>query len=494
MHLCFFVQSPATMQYVYTPVQAVPGAVQYTPVLYQPEELWYPPAPTYATVSPLSYTPVADVAALEATATPPDTTAPQEQSKLGDFGSLQIVRHFHMSWFALVMGWGGCALAINGFPAATEAGGTTKDVFNWIATVVWLWDVAYCVLFSLLLLARILWYPKEFWAMACRPGDFLFFGCVPMGIAVVGMGFPVFGPNIMSEHTAHLIALVIFWIDVVLCVVSMTLPPWLMITKHKYKFETFLATWLLPFVSCVVASALAGAIGEHLDTLSQQKHVMITGYILWGAGMLTAGTIIPVYICKLYLHGLPPAAAGNSVWVVLGPIGQGANAIMMLGRHTGMLQCTGYLCPDGVLDSPTCLCSGRVPETPLASFGYVMPGVSLFLGFVMWGFGLWVFCIAGFTSLYHIRKFNCLVEWLTDWDLGAGKKGMPFSVPWWGMVFPLVTLTMSTYQLHTDTHWTFFMIVGSMFGSLVILFATYIHLKTFQHIVRPEFWRKFHQS
>ena len=54
--------------------------------------------------------------------------------------------------------------------------------------------------------------------------------------------------------------------------------------------------------------------------------------------------MIAVYINRLILHGLPPPAAANSVWVVLGPVGQGANAIMLLGRHTGMLQCSGYLC------------------------------------------------------------------------------------------------------------------------------------------------------
>jgi tellurite resistance protein TehA-like permease len=44
--------------------------------------------------------------------------------------------------------------------------------------------------------------------------------------------------------------------------------------------------------------------------------------------------MIAVYLCRLMFHGMPPPAAANSIWVILGPIGQGANAIMRLGRIT----------------------------------------------------------------------------------------------------------------------------------------------------------------
>ena len=105
--------------------------------------------------------------------------------------------------------------------------------------------------------------------------------------------------------------------------------------------------------------------------------------------------MIAVYINRLILHGLPPPAAANSVWVVLGPVGQGANAIMLLGRHTGMLQCSGYLCRGHELldldqfDEATCLCPGSPALLdPIQSFGHVMPGVSLAIGLFLWGFGL----------------------------------------------------------------------------------------------------------
>ena len=40
----------------------------------------------------------------------------------------------------------------------------------------------------------------------------------------------------------------------------MTVPPWLMITKHDNKIHSMPSLWLLPFVSTVVASAYIHAL------------------------------------------------------------------------------------------------------------------------------------------------------------------------------------------------------------------------------------------
>merc|ERR1712196_265990 len=168
----------------------------------------------------------------------------------------------------------------------------------------------------------------------------------------------------------------------------------------------------------------------------------------------------------------------------------------MLDRNTGVLQCTGYLCSNEKLltiDNSTahCLCEVGLPAHPISSFGYMASGGSLFLGFAMWGFGVWVLFMAASCSLYHTKTFNMLVDCCRT-DKQAESKGMPFNVPWWGMVFPLVTLTMSTYQLHTDTEWMFFTWMGRLFGLAVFISACYVHMKTIQHAVRCSFWQKFH--
>ena len=39
----------------------------------------------------------------------------------------------------------------------------------------------------------------------------------------------------------------------------------------------------------------------------------------------------------------------------------------------------------------------------------------------------------------------------------------------------MVTLTMSTYQIHTDTEWRFFKVVGRVLAAVLTLTACYIH-------------------
>ena len=46
-----------------------------------------------------------------------------------------------------------------------------------------------------------------------------------------------------------------------------------MITTHSYAIEKMPALWLLPFVSTVVASALAGTVGPHMESRHKELYV-----------------------------------------------------------------------------------------------------------------------------------------------------------------------------------------------------------------------------
>jgi tellurite resistance protein TehA-like permease len=81
--------------------------------------------------------------------------------------------------------------------------------------------------------------------------------------------------------------------------------------------------------------------------------------------------MIAVYLCRLMFFGMPPAMANNSIWVILGPIGQGANAILRLGRNAQRMGAMGYFCAG----SAAC-----ATATPMSSFADSFPGVSLLIG------------------------------------------------------------------------------------------------------------------
>lgn len=84
------------------------------------------------------------------------------------------------------------------------------------------------------------------------------------------------------------------------------------------------AVWLLPIVTCVVAASSGAVVA---DVLSDPQHALgtiLASYVLWGIGLPFAMMVIVIYLHRLTLHKLPPKAMIVSVFLPLGPLGQGS--------------------------------------------------------------------------------------------------------------------------------------------------------------------------
>lgn len=84
------------------------------------------------------------------------------------------------------------------------------------------------------------------------------------------------------------------------------------------------AAWLLPIVSNVVAAASGGVVAEVLTNKQHALWTVIASYILWGTGVPLAVVVIVVYFQRLAFHKLPPKQVIVSVFLPLGPLGQGS--------------------------------------------------------------------------------------------------------------------------------------------------------------------------
>lgn len=83
------------------------------------------------------------------------------------------------------------------------------------------------------------------------------------------------------------------------------------------------AIWLLPIVSCIVAASSGALVAEVLPHAQHALWTVITSYVLWGIGLPLALMVMVVYLQRLTLHKLPPKAVIVSVFLPLGPLGQG---------------------------------------------------------------------------------------------------------------------------------------------------------------------------
>ena len=185
---------------------------------------------------------------------------------------------------------------------------------------------------------------------------------------------------------------------------------------HNTSLENITATLLLPVVPVVVASASGGVVAEVLPNQGHAAMTVSASYILWGLGQTFSFFALATYFLRLQVHDLPPREAIVSVFLPIGPFGQGGFAILQLGRVAlGVFS-----------DRPT---DGTM-------VGTVFYAIGLLTALLMSGAAL------GWLSF-------ALISILTA-------KGFPFNMGWWGFTFPLGVCATCTGLLAKELSSPFF--------------------------------------
>ncbi|WP_233279562.1 TDT family transporter [Acidihalobacter yilgarnensis] len=343
----------------------------------------------------------------------------------------EIVRHFTPNWFTMNMGTGILFLSLHeSFPAALPGQ-------DWLTRGLWWFDMGLYVLFSSLLLARLVWFPDSLGRLLRHPVQSMFLGAIPMGLVPILDGWVLFGPELIG-HAAIGLAEALWWADAFLAVLFGWLVPYFMFTRQAHLLERMTAVWLLPIVSAEVTAAAGGLLAPHLAPAAAEVVVM-TSYVLWALSMPLALTIVVILFLRLVLHKLPHRDMAVSSWLVLGPMGTGALGLLLLG-----------------VAAPAAFAG-----TPLASLGPLARGVGVIGGVMLWGYGLWWWVMAWLLTLRYLRE------------------GLPFNMGWWGFTFPLGVYAAATLQLAHETGLAAFGIFGALLVVQLAGFWTVVTLRTF---------------
>lgn len=291
-------------------------------------------------------------------------------------GWRRIVLHFTPSWFSVNMGTGVVSILLHNLPY-------NAAWLRYIAVCVFALNVALFFAFLTASITRYTAFPGIFLDMLRHPTQSLFLGTFPMGFATICNMFvfacvPAWGPWAMN------LAWAMWWLDAVLAVtICMFLPFAIMYVHHNGQssktLQDMTAVWLLPVVSTIVASATGGITAQALVEAGRSQHALwtvVVSYVLLGTGLPLAMVILVIYFQRLTLHRLPPLPMIVSVFLPMGPLGQGAFALMQLGDVGSTILPTLQGIPMNIDNQ-----AGMV----LRVFGVV---VSL----LMWGYGLvWLF-------------------------------------------------------------------------------------------------------
>ncbi|KAG6016738.1 hypothetical protein E4U54_000498 [Claviceps lovelessii] len=345
--------------------------------------------------------------------------------------------------FAINMGTGVVAMTLHGLPYNAP----------------WLQHISYGIFglnvflffaFLGLSIARYTMYPGTWWAMISHPGQSLFLGCLPMGFATI-INMMVLCCKQWGPWLVHL-AWLFWWIDLLVSAATATSIPFIVMRVHKPALSSTTAALLLPIVPAVVAAATGGILAEALPDPERALTTLVVSYILWGLGECLSGCVLALYFHRLTVHSLPSREVLVSVFLPLGPLGQGGFGIQQLGKVAVQLLPRTHVFRAVGVDST------RGAET-LYIIGVVM-------GMMLWGFALIWLCFA-LVSMATIRDF-------------------PFNMSWWGFTFPLGVWANCTGMLAVNLDSTFFKVATTIISLSVLLLWIMVSCRT---IASGLFWR-----
>ncbi|KAL1748623.1 voltage-dependent anion channel [Schizophyllum fasciatum] len=344
-----------------------------------------------------------------------------------------VVRNFTPAWFAANMGTGAISILFHSFPYANDS--TTMNVFTLIFFGL---NVLMFLVFSAISASRYLLFPGVWSLMIHHPVQSLFLGTFPMGEHN-------FSPNRIRRGKSLLYFLwACWWINVLNSIAICFLMIHVMSTAHNHALDKMTAVWLLPVVSLIVASSSGGVIAPSLYAYSA-SHALITitlSGVLVVIGLTLALMMLVIYLLRLIVYGLPPTATVISVFLPLGPTGQAAFSILLIG------QCFHKFLPvyDGtsqILRSPT---TGPILDT-----------ICTTISFVLWSMcTMWM--LFAFLSIQNVAR----------------KGPIPFKVPFWGLIFPNGVYANITISLGETFDSGFFRVWGAMYAALTLCMWCYV--------------------
>lgn len=157
----------------------------------------------------------------------------------------------------------------------------------------------------------------------------------------------------------------------------------------------------------MVSAAVGPALVPHLPAGQGQRALLFGCYALFGMSLLATLLVLPLVLSRLIHHGPLPLALTPTLFLVLGPLGQSTTAVSNLADAA-----------PGVVDPSTAHAMGA------------------------------------FAVLYGVPVMGFALLWLalaTAMVVRAVRRGMGFSMTWWGFTFPLGTCVTGAAGLARHT-------------------------------------------
>ncbi|TBU49463.1 voltage-dependent anion channel-domain-containing protein [Dichomitus squalens] len=351
---------------------------------------------------------------------------------------VECIRHFTPAWFAAIMGTGVIAILWHNSPYAYDS--RTVKVF---AYTFFFLNLLLFIFFNILTILRYTMFPEICPAFIYHPTQSLFLGTYPMGAAtLINVAVGVIYTEDGFGGKPFLYTLWAFWwVDVALSVMSAYGIVHIMFTRQKHALESVTAVWLLPVVPLVVISSSGGVLAAPLLNYSASNSLitLVISTVLVIMGLTLAFMMLSLYFLRLAIHGVPRGGGVVSVYIPLGPLGQGGYSILLLGAGFNSILPLHY---------------GSSAVLRLETVGQIIEVATLGLALTLWSMAsLWLVygAIATIDVIWHEKIL--------------------FRQAFWSLVFPNGVYANLTIQLYRVTDSTFFRVWGAIYALTTLVFG-----------------------
>jgi C4-dicarboxylate transporter/malic acid transport protein len=321
------------------------------------------------------------------------------------------LENFGPNWFSSVMGTG--ILATAGATLPIQISGL--HVF---ARVVWVGAAALLLILILAVAVQWIRHPTVARSHSHNPQMAHFYGAAPMALLTVGSGAILIGKDLIGIPLAVELDWVLWTAGTVGGLFTAATIPFLMFTQLNVEPDAAFGGWLMPVVPPMVSAAAGALLIPHMQPGTGRTTMLYGCYAMFGLSLIAALIIISMIWSRLALYGTSGTARVPTLWIVLGPLGQGITAAGLLGTNAAL----------------------AVPPE-LAN------GMAIFA--ILFGVPVW-----GFAVLWIVLATELTVRTL--------RRGMPFALTWWSLTFPVGTFVTGTTQLAVHTGLPAFKIAAAL--------------------------------
>lgn len=313
---------------------------------------------------------------------------------------LPSLRHLGPNWYATVMGTAVVATAGASLPV---------DVPGLRASCVVVWALSAVALAAVLTARAGHWILHRDQARAhlMDPAVAPFHGCMSMALLAVGAGTLVVGRDVIGHPAAVVVDTVLFTTGTVAALAVAVVVPYLMVVRHRLAPGTASPVWLLPLVSPMVSAAVGPLLVPELAPGQGREALLLACYAMFGLSLLGTLVVVPLVFSRLVHEGPLPLAMTPTLFLVLGPLGQSTTAVNQLAD----------------------VAPGAIAAPYASAFG-------------------------AFAVLYGVPVMGFALLWLAlsaAMVVRAMRRGMGFTMTWWGFTFPVGTCVTGAAGLARHT-------------------------------------------